>query len=354
MLRKGEKSLNLPHKNVTLTVFFIILTLIAAVTVVSLQQTAADQTQTRTVGTYQSKASVDYTATVQPSTIYGDKTQIKPSDGAIYTKLTSKIDLVLTYTFTSTLQTNPTITYNVNTTLKTDAWQYQTSATPKSTTTQTTIQLALPTFVKAEIEQTKARIDNETGVTSGFYSQSQPYYILEIQPTFTVDAQTENGAIHQTFRPVIAVNSTHTSEGDVIIIADLTQTGMGALTLQETQTNQDVINQRYASYILIATSLVGLGYSTLSLHKQQQHATPKTITNSKLLEPYKHLIIEATENVDATTSTIKVSSIAELAKAAETLNKPILHIKNSTQDVLCIIEGTTKYQYTISTPDASS
>jgi hypothetical protein len=343
--------LNLPQKNLTLTIFFIILTLIAAVTVVSLQQTSAEQTQTQNVGTYQSRAQTHYTATVTASTIYGDKTQITPSDGAIYTKLTSKIDLSLTYTFTSTQQTNPTITYYVNTTLKTDAWQYQISTTPTSTTTHTTIQIPLPPFVKAEIEQTKARIDNETGVSTGFYSQSQPYYILEIKPTFTVDAQTSSGAIHQTFRPVIAVNSTHTSEGDVIIIEGLTQTGMGALTTMEKATNQDVINQRYASYFLIATSLVGLGYSTLSLHKEQQHATPKTITNSKLLEPYKHLIIEATENVDNITSTIKVSSIAELAKAAETLNKPILRIKNSTEDVLCIIEGTTKYQYNLtSTP----
>lgn len=341
--------MNLPQKNVTLTVFFIILTLIAALTVVTLQQTAAEQTQTRTVGTYQSRIQTQYTATVQPSTIYGDKTQITPQDGAIYTKLTSKIDLSLTYTFTSTLQTNPTITYSVNSTLKTDAWQYQISATPKTTLTQSTIQITLPTFNKAEIEQTKARIDNETGVSTGFYSTSQPYYVLEIQPFFTVDAQTEKGPIRQTFRPIIAINSTHTSLGDVIIVDDLTQTAAGALTTQETTISQEVINQRYASYILTAASLAGLGYSIFSLHKQVQ-AAPKTKSTGKLLEPYKHLIIEAAENVDNTLSTIKVSSIQELAKAAETLNKPILHVKNGSEDVLYIIEGTTKYQYTISSP----
>ena len=81
-----------PQRNLTLTAFFIILTLIAAVTVVTLQQTSASQTKTETIGTYQSTAAYDYTATVQPSTIYGDKTSITPNDGAIYTKLTSKID----------------------------------------------------------------------------------------------------------------------------------------------------------------------------------------------------------------------------------------------------------------------
>lgn len=339
--------MKLPQRNLTLSVFFVILTLIAAVTVISLQQTQATQTQAETIGTYTSTATYDYTAAVQPSTIYGNKTIIKPQDGTIYTKLASNINLTLSYRFTSTLQNTPKITYNINSTLKTGAWKYQTSTTPKVTTQQATIQIALSSFDKQEIEQTKARIDNETGVSTGFYSNTQSYYALEILPTFQVNAQTNTTVIHQTFQPALVINSTHTTEGDIIKIENLTQTSTGTLTQQVTSTNQNIINQRYASYIFIITSIAGLSYSTTKMVKQQKHAPLDDSSNEKLLEPYKDLIIEATENVDNTTSTIKMASIAELAKAAETLNKPILHIKNESEETLCIIEGTTKYQYTI-------
>jgi hypothetical protein len=344
---RRKKRVKLPQRNLTLSVFFVILTLIAAVTVISLQQTQATQTQAETIGTYTSTATYDYTAAVQPSTIYGNKTIIKPQDGTIYTKLASNINLTLSYRFTSTLQNTPKITYNINSTLKTGAWKYQTSTTPKVTTQQATIQIALSSFDKQEIEQTKARIDNETGVSTGFYSNTQSYYALEILPTFQVNAQTNTTVIHQTFQPALVINSTHTTEGDIIKIENLTQTSTGTLTQQVTSTNQNIINQRYASYIFIITSIAGLSYSTTKMVKQQKHAPLDDSSNEKLLEPYKDLIIEATENVDNTTSTIKMASIAELAKAAETLNKPILHIKNESEETLCIIEGTTKYQYTI-------
>jgi hypothetical protein len=59
------------------------------------------------------------------------------------------------------------------------------------------------------------------------------------------------------------------------------------------------------------------------------------------------MIIEASENTDTTTSTITVTDITELVKAAETLSRPIIHIKKEGQESLCVIEGNTKYQYTI-------
>ena len=223
------------------------------------------------------------------------------------------------------------------------------SAQHKKTTTQhTPIVLIFSPFNRAEVEQTKARIDNETGVSTGFYSTSQPYYVYEIQPIFVIDAQTETGSIHQTFQPTLLLNSTHTTEGDIIKIQDLTQTSSGALTQLVNGVNQDIVNQRYASYILIVTSLFGLTYSLIVMFKQHNTAPASTKPGTnKLLEPYKHLIIEATENIDNITSTIKVASISELAKAAETLSKPMLHIKNEAGDNLYVIEGNTKYQYTL-------
>ncbi len=339
--------MKLPQRNFWLTTFFVVLTLVAAVTVVSLQQAPSIERITKTVGTYTSAASFDYTAYVKVSTVYGDKETLKPLDGAVYTKLTDKIDFALTYSFNSTTSASPTITYNLEGVLKTDAWQHPLYSTQPTTTDSTTIEVSIPSFIRQEIEQTKSQIDTETGVSSGnYFSSSQPYYVLEITPTIQIEAKTTTGAIHQIFQPTLIVNATHTAQGDIIQIEPLTQTSRGSLTQEQTVANQDVINQQYASYVLVAGSLVGLGYMALTF-KKQKLVTPATPSSEKLLQPYRHLIVEATENTDTATTTIKVTNIAELAKAAETLVRPILHVKNQTEDNLYVIEGNTKYQFTL-------
>jgi hypothetical protein len=333
----------LPNRKLTLVIFFTILILIAIITTYSLHQTPEMQTITTTAGTYTNTANYDYTASVNTSPIYGNKTTLKPSDGVLYTKLTNKIDLTLTYTFTSTLTANPTITYNIVTTLKTDAWQYPLSTTPDTTTDQTTIQITLPTFNKGQIEQTKARIDNETGTTN-FYSSTEPQYVLEITPAFTITAATEAGTINEDFQPTLTINSTRSTEGNILIINDLTQTTTGTLTQQQTITNPEITNQRYASYSLLAISAIGLTYSAFTLKKRQPTQAPNP--TKKLTEQYRDLIVEATQNTNAAT-TINVINLAELAKTAEILARPIFHHATENEDTFYIIENNTKYQYKV-------
>lgn len=326
-----------PAKTTILLSLFTILTLISLLTVYTTHQTPTEETTTNTICTYGSIATYDYTAVLEPNTIYSNKTTLKPDEGTLYTKITRQINITLTYTFDATLPTETTITYSLTQTLKT-ALQYQTATTTPTTTNQTRIQITLPRIIKTELDQIITKLAAETGIST------TSYYSLEITPTFTINANTTAGPIQQTFTPTLTISFIRTDQGDVITIEDLHQTKTGTITENETITRQDILYQRYTSYILIAISIAGLFFSTLFYIKTKPKI--EEIPLDKLIAPYKDLIIEAKEPPKTTpeTTIINVETIQELAKTAEILAKPII-LTRKPQPTLTIIDQNTIYQH---------
>jgi hypothetical protein len=326
-----------PAKTTILLSLFTILTLISLLTVYTTHQTPTEETTTNTICTYGSIATYDYTAVLEPNTIYSNKTTLKPDEGTLYTKITRQINITLTYTFDATLPTETTITYSLTQTLKT-ALQYQTATTTPTTTNQTRIQITLPRIIKTELDQIITKLAAETGIST------TSYYSLEITPTFTINANTTAGPIQQTFTPTLTISFIRTDQGDVITIEDLHQTKTGTITENETITRQDILYQRYTSYILIAISIAGLFFSTFFYIKTKPKI--EEIPLDKLIAPYKDLIIEAKEPPKTTpeTTIINVETIKELAKTAEILAKPII-LTRKPQPTLTIIDQNTIYQH---------
>lgn len=327
-----------PEKTIILLTLFTILTLISIITLYAAHQAPTQETTTNTLCTYTSTATYDYTATLEPNTIYNNKTTLKPNEGTLYTRITKQINITLTYTFEATLPTEATITYNLTQALKTAAWTHPMSTTTQTTTNQTQIQITIPPINRTELETIKRQIEEkETGTSSTAYA-------FEITPTFTVNANTTAGPVQQAFTPTLTINSKRTDQGDIITIEDLQQTNTGAITENQTITRQDILNQRYTSYILIAISIAGLFFSSYFYIKTK----PKTeqIPLDKLIAPYKDLIIEAKEPPKTTpeTTIINVETIQELAKTAEILAKPII-LTRKPQPTLTIIDQNTIYQH---------
>jgi hypothetical protein len=327
-----------PEKTIILLTLFTILTLISIITLYAAHQAPTQETTTNTLCTYTSTATYDYTATLEPNTIYNNKTTLKPNEGTLYTRITKQINITLTYTFEATLPTEATITYNLTQALKTAAWTHPMSTTTQTTTNQTQIQITIPPINRTELETIKRQIEEkETGTSSTAYA-------FEITPTFTVNANTTAGPVQQAFTPKLTINSKRTDQGDIITIEDLQQTNTGAITENQTITRQDILNQRYTSYILIAISIAGLFFSTYFYIKTK----PKTeqIPLDKIIAPYKDLIIEAKEPPKTTpeTTIINVETIQELAKTAEILAKPII-LTRKPQPTLTIIDQNTIYQH---------
>ena len=328
-------------KNLVLLAVFFILTLVSIATVYALHQAPDKRTSTETIGTYTSTATYDYTATLEPSTIYEGKTTLKPDEGTLYAKLTKQIELTLTYTFDTTLsETATSIRYSITQMLETKSWQYQILTITPVTIDQKAAQINLPTFNKTEIEQTKNRIDNETGNVM----IASPYYTLETTPTFTITATTPHGDIEQVFSPTLSMSLNHTDQGDIIIIGDLEQTKTDELTETQMTVNQDVIYQRYASYVLMAVSTVGLAFTAFAYNKQKT-VQPRR-ASERDAESHRDLIIETAKEADTqVTNIINVKTLNELAKTAEILAKPIIHTKKDGKDTYYILDNNTKYQY---------
>jgi len=326
-----------PAKTTILLSLFTILTLISLLTVYATHQTPTEETTTNTICTYTSVISYDCTATLEPNIIY-NKTTLKPDEGTIYTKITKQINIILTYRFYATLPTEATITYHLTQTLQTAAFPYQISETTPTTTNQTLIQITIPRVIKSELDPIISRLATETGTST------TPSYSLEITPTFTINANTTAGPIHQIFTPTLTIEYKRTDQGDITTIEDRYQTKTGTITEDETITRYDIINQRYTSYILITIAIAGLFFSTYFYQKTKPKI--QEIPLEKIIAPYKDLIIEAKEppKTQPETTIINVETIKELAKTAEILAKPII-LTRKPQPTLTIIDQNTIYQH---------
>jgi flagellar basal body-associated protein FliL len=343
---RSKTDMKKPKKTIILLSIFTILTLISIITVYAVHQTPTEETTTNTLCTYKSTATYAYTAILEtPNTIYNNKTTLKPNEVTLYTKITKQINITLTYTLHATLPTETTITYSLTQALKTATLQYEINATKQPPTDQTQIQITIPPANKNTLQTIKSKIESETGASS-------PTYALEITPTFTINANTTAGPIHQIFTPQLTIDFKHTGEGDIITIDNLHQTESGAITENQTITNYDILNQHYASYILTTISIIGLCYSTY-LYKKTKPTTKKTPLD-KLITTYKEIIIETTEEPPPKpdVTTIKMATMEDLAKISEALMKPILYVqktptppKKETTHTFYIIDNNTKYQY---------
>jgi hypothetical protein len=326
------------EKTTILLSLFTILTLTSIITIYTVYQTPTEETTINTLCTYTSTATYDYTAILEHNTIYSNITILKPNEGTLYTKITRQINLTLAYTFYATLPTDTTITYSLTQTLKTGTLSHQINTTTPTTTNQTLIRITIPRIIKGELDPIITKLAAETGVSTS------TYYSMDITPTFTISANTTVGQIYQLFTPTLTIEFQHTDQGDITTIGDLYQTKTGEITENQTITREDIINQRYESYILITLSIAGLFFSSYFYIKTK----PKTeqIPLEKIIAPYKDLIIEAKEPPKTTpeTTIINVETIKELAKTAEILAKPII-LTRKPQPTLTIIDQNTIYQH---------
>lgn len=327
----------MPQKTLLLLLLFSILTLVAIITVYATHQISTQETTTNTLCTYRSTATYDYTAILDHNAIHKNVTILKPNEGALYTEITRQINISLEYSFYSSIPTITTMTYSLSENLKTPACECQIISTTQTTTNKTRIQITPQPIIRTQLEPLKNVIETETGTNSDTYS-------VEIMPTFTINAETTAGVIGQTFTPVLTINFEHTNQGNIITIEDLHQTESGAITENQTATRYDILNQRYASYVLITLSIAGTFFSGYFHRKMVQK--PEKLTLEKITAPYKDLIIEATEPPKAPleTTIINIQTIKELAKTAKLLAKPII-LTRKPQPTFTIIDQNIEYQH---------
>jgi len=320
-----------------LLLFFAVLGLASVVTTYVIHQLPMQETTTDTLCSYSSNATYDYTALLEPNVVYSNRTILKPNEGTIYAALTKQINITLTYSFQATLPAIVETTYSIDQKLKTAAWQHIISTTPQTTANQTQTEIEFSPFNRTELEAVKAEVEAETGTVSGTYS-------LEISPTFTVNANTSAGPIHQIFTPVLTINIGRTEQGNTITIENLQETEAGAITQDKVSPRNDVVIYRYISYAFVSIAMVGLSFSAYYYNKARKKTGQSPV--DKLIAPYKDLTVKTKESPQTPQGimVIDVENLEELAKTAEILARPILHTANGNEHLFYVIDANTKYQ----------
>jgi hypothetical protein len=335
-----------------IVISFLILTIIGIYSLYYTYQIPDTETQTIPLCEYQQLLIYDYTAQLKPNLIY-NKTTLKPGEGPVYLRITESISFSSTYTFQSNKQANANITYSVEEYVQSTTWTKQLNTTTETTinTLGTNIEIPIaniPSISVNTIQSLAAQLDQEIGVYSSEYNAT---VTIKIQTT----AETTEGTINEQFNPTLTLTFKRgTSAGDILNIQGLENTKTGAITQENTIHNDWVINQRYASYGLTAVALVGLTSTSWAYTKTQPTKLEKPEKYlEEIIEPYEDIITEVTQEPTYNTplTTMPMKSMEDLVKIADNLTKPILHIeKVGNNHVFYVIDGTTRYEYTITAP----
>lgn len=344
-----------PSKTLILITLFTILTISSLVTFYTAHQTPTEETTTKTLTTLTTIADYNYTAKLKPNTIYDNKSTLTENEGTLYYRITDHINITLTltthitHTTPTTQPTNTTITYAIAQTLASTAWTYTTTITPETTLNyqgaSPPIKINLPTITLATIEQQKRKLDEDIGASTTSYN-------ITITPTINTQIQTQHGTINQQFTPTLTLNIRRgTAQGDIITTTKLTQTKTDKITETQTKTNQDAITQRNMASALTVLALIGLAFSIYTYSKTAKQPPTPEKQLQKLIQPYKDLIIEITQEpqTQTQTTTITLNSLENLKKIAEITLQPILHHQNPNQPnthTFTVIDNQIVYRYT--------
>lgn len=338
-------------KHIALLILFIALSLISISTIYYTHQLPTEEQRPITLCTYKHDGEYNCIAELKANTIYNQST-LKPSEGILYLRIINYICINLSYTFESQLSANTTIQYSINESVTGGrGWEKHFVLTPQTTINSTGTPLELPIINTLqiniiEVEQLVSDINQETGMYAADCN-------ITISPNINTMAETTAGTINETFTPTLIISFKYrTEEGDHITIDGLQHTKTGAITRTEIIHQQWVMNQRYTSYIIFVVAFSGLAYTSwVFIKTKPTKPTKPERPIEELIEPYEEIIAEAKElSFRREIATIMMSSLEDLVKVADSLGKPILHSEEAQTHILYVLDGETKYEYTLITP----
>jgi len=326
-----------------LLVLFALLSVASIVTIYFTHQLPTEEAITTTLCAYEHRGRYDYIAKLKPNNLY-NQTTLKLGEGTLYTRVIEHINITFSYTFLSSRTTNTTIEYLVNRELESPGkWVKNLEATASNTTNFTGNTGGFTTTLHINIAEVKGLvsvIDEDTGTSSSTFN-------LNVKPQIHTVSETDAGTINEPLNPTLTITfQSGTSQGDIIIIENLDHTKTGGITKTETIYQQWVTNQRYASYAILLPALTGLAYITWAFIRTKPTKPEKPL--EKIIASYEEIIAEAKEpSYEGRKATVTMKTLEDLVKVAYSLDKPILHSKKESIHTFYVVDGSTKYEYTL-------
>jgi hypothetical protein len=328
-----------------LLIIFACSTIISALSIYYTHQLPTQETQTTTLCSYQHTGTYNYVAELKPNLIYNKTTLTSEDNATLYTAIAEYINLTFTYGFACNPLPDYVMKHRKTTTELASPGRW--TKTLSEAEAEELLDLSGIINFTMQVNCTKIKelvnlIDTETGTRSSTYNINvKP----EIHVTANVTTETTVKTIDETFTPELTVAfKAEAEKGNYIAIENLNQTRQGAIIETEQITLPHTQNQRTASYIATATTAAALTISAF-LYIKYKPAPPPTKIIEKLTAPYKELIAKTTQKPPETENTIETETLEDLAKIAEILARPILHVTENGEHTFYIIDNNTKYQH---------
>jgi len=285
---------------------------------------------------YTQSADYGYTAFVEPSLLYDNRTEIFEGE-PLYMKLVERLEITLTYNLnqnSGSLAMNDTnIRYATAGVLIGGDWSKTYILKPESSTSLSFLDRY--TLDMKEIEDIVETIEEETETRVHSYT-------YEIRPIISLEASAGGEPISQSFNPILKIKF----EGGKIEFEGLKASETGSVTHREAEVatyrifgwSMEVDDMRGLSIIAASLLSMLIFYSGRNTLRERASRTPV----ERLSEEVREKIVEVREPPERIEkSTIRVNSLEALARVAEEAFKTIIHHG----DIYHVLDGDVRYEY---------
>jgi hypothetical protein len=302
-----------------------------------------------TLYAYEHYGTFDYVAMLKPNTIY-DKTTLRPGEGPIFTSITHSINVDFTYNFQGDESASLTVRYYVIEYLEMPVLQRKIGEVEQKTVTLTGTNASLqiqdiPPINISSVQSLANTIAQQSGLT-------MPDYNVTTTVQMDIEANTPKGSINELFAPTLTMLfPSGYGQGDILTIEGTQHSRTGEITRTDVVYQPWVETQRYVSYALSIVSFPGVLVLAWAYarNRSTKPVKPEALFE-EFIEPFKEVISETGQEpkFQEHLTVISMKTLADLAKVADTLAKPIVHTRKPPDThSLYVIDETTLYEYTI-------
>ena len=312
--------------------------LVSAVAVSSDEQPATIQKNIQ-LCEYAQQGRFNYIVHLKNNTVYGAAV-LYPGQATIFKKITDYITASFGYGFDIDCSATIQGTYKLIFQLQTDIWSKEYVIIPKTNfdTDNFSIIFEINTSYYENIIKT---INDETGVQA-----QKP--MLNITCEITINAQTEEGNIYETFTPELSI----LLNGNTIEINnDLVQTKIGSLqtTIQTPASNEKQGNNNS----LVTAAIFFIPIIPIAVFTRNDYTSPSETEKQlkKIMKKYGEWIVEVDKPPKRpfNTEIVQCKTIEDLMKISEEIGKPVLHsASEDNTHTFYVLEETMHYQYVLS------
>jgi hypothetical protein len=337
--KPGKIFLKKTTRLIALAIISLIL-LISLIATILAYQTSTITVETKTVAEYSQSSAYTYLVYLKNNTLY-EMPLLTPNQGIYFKQIINNITASLTYTYQSDIPGIIHGNYSMYAEIKTNLWTktYQlinkTSFTDNGKTTTFIEEFPINySFYDGIVGQ----INTETGIIA-------PNPTLIIYTNVLLTQTTSQGVIQAQFTPELSMTLTQKT---LEISKNLSTIKNGELTKQTTSYQPSVVLQRnlWAVITLVVAILFCVFFFMTKNRPEHENETENII--KKIYRKNGEWILKTTAPPPTVLQHIlRFTSIEDIIKISEDLNKPIFHYTESNQQrhIFYIIDASTTYLY---------